>query len=106
MSTDANEVIVINNEAAQRFEIQIEKFLAVAQYERDGTKIIFTHTIVPRALEGHGIASKLIQTALQTAREQHLSVVPLCPFVVAYLQRHQEYLDIVEPDYQERLRRS
>lgn len=103
MADEAKEIVVKNNEAAHRFEVQVGGHLAVAAYRREGDKIIFTHTEVPDELEGHGIASTLIQNALATAREQHLSVVPQCPFVASYIRRHQEYLDLVQPEFRERL---
>ncbi len=61
--------------------------------------IVFTHTEVPEALEGHGIAAKLAHTALEHARAQRLTVVPLCPFVASYIRRHAEYQGLVHPDY-------
>ena len=64
-------------------------------YIREGKQIIFLHTSVPPALEGHGIANKLARTALEDARANGLMVVPECPFVASYIRRHQEYLDLV-----------
>jgi predicted GNAT family acetyltransferase len=57
--------------------------------------IVFTHTIVPKAIEGRGVASKLIRAALDSARDQGLKVVAQCPFVAAYMQRHPETRDLL-----------
>jgi predicted GNAT family acetyltransferase len=62
------EVEVQHNEAANRFEAEVNGQLAVAEYIRAGEQIIFTHTEVPEELEGQGVASQLISTALDHAR--------------------------------------
>jgi predicted GNAT family acetyltransferase len=46
---------------------------------------------VPRELEGRGIASRLIGHALGEAKARGLKVVPQCPFVAAYIQKHPEW---------------
>ena len=88
-----------NNEAAQRWEAHVDQQLAVAEYRLRGNTIFFIHTEVPHALEGQGIASRLIQVALQDARTRHLAVIPFCPFVAGYIRRHPDYKAIVHPDY-------
>lgn len=89
---------VINNAADGRFEIGEGDQLASLSYtERDG-KLYLIHTEVPKALEGHGYASALARTALDHAKREQLRVVPICPFVRAYLQRHPEYAALVEKE--------
>jgi predicted GNAT family acetyltransferase len=94
---DGDELRVEHNEAAQRFEATVEGRLAVAEYERAGDAIVFTHTGVPAELRGRGIASELARVALETARTRQLTVVPSCPFFAGYIRRHPEYADLVSP---------
>jgi uncharacterized protein len=94
---------VINNEAAQQYEIHDDGEVAVLTYERRGNHITFFHTGVPPALEGRGIAGMLAHTALEAARADGLEVIPLCPYVAAYIRRHQEYLPLVSEAYKGRL---
>ena len=94
---DDDEITVVNNKEAQRFETEVNGDLAVAEYQLSGDKIIFTHTGVPRSIGGQGVASKLIKTALDYARENHLQVVALCSFVSVYMRRHPEYKDLLAP---------
>jgi predicted GNAT family acetyltransferase len=82
---------VIDNAAQRRFELPVEGRTAFAAYEIDGDVITFTHTVVPRELEGRGIASRLIGHALGEAKARGLKVVPQCPFVAAYIQKHPEW---------------
>lgn len=88
---------VIDNRAEQEFELTVDGHRAFAAYqlEEGEGKIVFTHTVVPKAIEGRGVASKLIKVALDSARDRGLRVVPLCPFVKAYIERHPEYQGIV-----------
>ena len=90
-----------NNQGDQRWEAQVDGRVAVAEYRLRGDTIFFIHTEVPRELEGQGVASKLVKTALDDARTQHLAVVPFCPFVAGYIQRHPDYKDLVHPEYRD-----
>ena len=98
-----SDLAVTNNEAQQRYELALDGLLAIIQYERRGNEIVFLHTDVPAALEGHGVGSALARAALDDARARNLTVVPLCPFVSAYIQKHPEYLALVGPQHRARL---
>ncbi|MBN8848909.1 MAG: N-acetyltransferase [Sphingomonas sp. 67-36] len=87
--------IVRDNRAEQEFELDVDGHRALAAYQIEGDRIVFTHTLVPKALEGRGIGSKLIRAALDSARDQGLKVVPQCSFVRAYIERHDEYRDLL-----------
>ena len=100
-NTEVNNLTIENNEAAQRWEAHLDQHLAVAEYRRRGDTIFFTHTKVPHELEGQGVASRLVKTALDDARAQHLAVVPFCPFVASYIRHHPDYKALVHPDYRE-----
>lgn len=86
---------VRDNRAEQEFELDADGYRAIAAYQREGGVIVFTHTHVPRAIEGRGVGGKLIRAALDAARDEGLKVVPQCPFVAAYIERHPEYRDLL-----------
>lgn len=90
---------VINNEAQQRFEAQVPgtEALGLAYYRVVRDSVVFTHTEVPEALEGQGVASALIHSALESVKAEGRTVVPMCPFVAAYIARHPEYRSLVQP---------
>lgn len=88
---------VHDNKETRRYEVQTPAGLAFAEYRAAGPAIMFTHTEVPEALEGQGVGSDLIRAALDDVKAQGKKVIPLCPFVAAYIGRHQEYLDLVDP---------
>lgn len=85
---------VVHEPDNDRFAIHAEGETAVLDYQLFKDKIVYTHTGVPTALEGRGIGSRLVRYGLDWARAEGLRVVPVCPFVAAYIQRHPEYADL------------
>ncbi|MEP7360628.1 MAG: GNAT family N-acetyltransferase [Chloroflexota bacterium] len=81
-----------NDEAARRWEARLDGELAgYAEYRTRRGKVIFTHTVVDERFEGRGIGSGLAKHALDAAVAADQRIVPYCPFVSAYLRRHNEY---------------
>jgi predicted GNAT family acetyltransferase len=85
---------VRDNTALSRFELQTEGGIAVADYHLTPGVITFYHTEVPPGLRERGLASRLMQGALEQARAQGLKVVPRCAFVAHYLDTHPEFKDL------------
>lgn len=95
MNASSDEIKVKNNEAEHRFEVVAEGHRAVSEYIMAGKQIVLAHTEVPKALEGRGIGSALTRAVLEHARAEGLTVIPICPFARAFLQRHSEYRDLL-----------
>jgi uncharacterized protein len=90
------EVDVRNNEADARYEIALDgDVVGYAFYRPDRDRVVFTHTEVSPDVGGKGIGSALARGALDDVRRQGKHVVPRCPFIAGYLQRHAEYADLV-----------
>ena len=64
-------------------------------YRLAGKVLTITHTYVPPALEGRGIAARLTQAVLDHARARQLKVVPVCSYARAYMRRRPETLDLL-----------
>jgi hypothetical protein len=92
------DVTVVHNERFQRFEAVVDGLASMLAYVRTSDRIVFDHTEVPSRLQGHGLAAKLTQTALDFAREARLRVVPKCSYVAAYLRKHPEYHALLDPE--------
>ena len=64
-------------------------------YRADGEVRVVTHTEVDDAVEGRGVGSALARAVLDDARQQGLSVRPDCRFVRSWIERHEDYQDLV-----------
>jgi predicted GNAT family acetyltransferase len=96
MSQETPAAPVVHNKSKSRFEMELGGQLAVAEYRRDGDRILFTHTAVPPQFRGHGLAEKIVLFGLEVARRENLRVVPLCSYVAHVLQRHPEYRKLAD----------
>lgn len=94
MSSEA--LHVRHNQEQHRYEVEVDGKLAILEYRDAGGQRYYTHTEVPEALEGRGIASEMAKFVLDEAQAQQLSIVPLCPFVRGYIERHPEYKPLVK----------
>jgi predicted GNAT family acetyltransferase len=100
MLSSASGYIVRDNVEKHRFEIDLgDGAFAIAQYVLPDGKIMFTHTEVPPAHEGKGVGTALIRFALASARTRGLKVIPICPFFAAYIKKHAEEQDLLDPAY-------
>ena len=83
-----DEATVVHVPDKQRYELRLgDRVIGHAAYRRRGDRIAFTHTEVDRACEGRGFGTKLVAQAVADAEREGLEIVPLCPFVRAYLHR-------------------
>ena len=96
---------VRDNPAQSRYELLVDGRLAgFAQYRLNGTRITMYHTEVEPEYEGRRLGDELARRALDGVRRRGLQLVPLCPFIAAYIRRHpDEYLDLVAPGLRERV---
>jgi uncharacterized protein len=91
---------VRNNKTEYRYELWMNDELAgYTQYVMDRGRIAFLHTEVYESFEGMGLGGRLARAALDDARTKGLVVVPYCPFIAGYIERHfDEYGDLVAPE--------
>ncbi len=78
---------VVHRPESSRFEAEVEGETAFLTYERSGGTAVMTHTIVPRDLEGRGIAASLAEYAVGWARTEGLEVEPQCSYVRSWLSK-------------------
>ena len=93
------DVTVRDNRAELRYEALADgELIGSIRYRTEPGLVVLVHTEVAPAAEGAGVGSRLIRAALDDLRARSLHVVPLCPFVAAYIQRHPDYADLVGID--------
>jgi uncharacterized protein len=90
---------VRDNPAELRYELLLDGGrIGEILYRVEPGAVALVHTEVDPAYEGHGLATRLIEGALDDLRERGLRVIPICPLVRAYIRRHPEYADLVVAD--------
>jgi predicted GNAT family acetyltransferase len=93
-------VEVTRDATGERYAITVDGELAgFAQYRDRGELLAFIHTEIDDRFEGHGLGSRLVSFALDDARRRGLAVLPFCPFVNGYIERHREYAELVPAAY-------
>ncbi len=80
-----------DNMALKRFELDLGGDIAFIDYRRSGRTLYLDHAEVPAALRGHGTGARLVAATLELVRERGERIVPVCPFVRAFVQSHPEY---------------
>lgn len=85
----------------KRFELKVDEATAIIEYILTRDNVIYlTHTEVPNRLEGQGVGSTIVKKALDFIKEKGYKLVPLCPFVAAYLKKHPDHAqDILHTGY-------
>lgn len=102
--TDPAKIDVRDNPDNQRYEVFVDDRVAgYAAYRSPPGQLVFMHTKVDTAYEGHGVGSALARNALDDVRRRGLKVVPQCPFISAYIRHHPDYLELVDETERARL---
>jgi hypothetical protein len=95
---------IADNVEAHRYELPVDGQVAVVTYNLSPPNLMITETLVPQALEGRGIASRLARHVIADARARGLLILPVCPFFAAFFQKHPDQSDVVHPRYRLSLR--
>lgn len=91
-----------DNEELRRYELEKDGKIAFVTYKREPGVVTFLHEEVPEELSGHGIGTTLARGVLDIARANGDKVIPICPFVAAYMRHHEETQDLLaDPTYLE-----
>lgn len=95
-NTTQTDPVFTRNEAKHRFEAQVEGQVAgfVTYVHTDGV-FDLQHTIVEKAFEGRGIAGGLVRHVLDGIRQSGEKVIPTCPYVKSWIEKHPDYADLV-----------
>ena len=92
-------VVVRDNPSERRYEALVDgRMVGLIRYRKEPGLVVLVHSEVDLDLEGTGVGSELVRGALADIRARGLRMVPHCPFIIDYLRRHPEELDLVGVD--------
>jgi uncharacterized protein len=98
----AERIEVADAPERDRYELSIDgEVVGFTTYSARPGLIAFIHTEVDERLQGHGLGDRLIRFALEDVRSRGLAVLPFCPFVKAFIERHREFEALVPETYRE-----
>lgn len=83
-----------HDQARRRFTTEVDGYTCEIDYRLEGKVMTITHTGVPEAVAGRGIAAGLTRFAFDHARAQGWKVVPACSYAIGFLKRFPEYEDL------------
>jgi len=92
-----SDIEVSNNTELSRYEAHIDgKLAGFAEYHLRASSIVFTHTEVDDAFEGHGVGGSLVRQSLDEIRAAGVyDVIAICPFYKAWIEKHPDYQDLL-----------
>ena len=92
--------LVVNDSAAGRYRLRLGgDDVGYLEYDPIGTSaLLLKHTEIASGHEGKGFGSKLVRAALDDIRRQNLLIVPVCPYVLNFIRRNREYVDLVRAE--------
>lgn len=90
------DISVVRNDGERRYEARLNARMIGATFFQDRSGMVaFTHTEVEPEVEGKGVGSELARGALDDVRARGAKVVAECPFIKSFIERHDEYRDLL-----------
>ncbi|MGX1267568.1 GNAT family N-acetyltransferase [Streptomyces phaeoluteigriseus] len=90
--------VVERVDSGHRYVILVDgRRAGLTAYRDRGEQRVLFHTEVDDAYAGQGLAAQLVQQALVDARHAGKRIVPVCSYVAAFLEKHDEFADITDP---------
>lgn len=88
-----NEVKYLPEES--RFELSLGDKAAYADYHLSGNVMTIFHVYTPPEFRGKGIAAQVAKFALEYIRANNLKILPQCPYMRDYMDKHPECQDLL-----------
>lgn len=75
----------------RRFSAVVDGHACEVDYQLSGTVMTITHTGVPEAVGGRGIAAELMRATLTEADTRGWTVIPACSYAAGFMRKHPEF---------------
>lgn len=97
-AAESDQLEIVDQPDERRWHALLDgKVVGYVEYRRSPGHVSFIHTIVAPEYQGHGIARRLARAVLDDALARGLRILPYCPYIRSYLERHHEYDAQVDP---------
>lgn len=93
--SDGPQLDISHHPIPGRFAVEVDGEMAYLDYEMADGVMHITHTVVPEAIGGRGIAGQLVRTAFDHARSEGWKVRPVCSYAEAWAGKHPDYADLL-----------
>lgn len=97
---DLHSAIIVKNSNLSRFEMYFKGYLSHIDYQINDGIMHLTHTEVAKELAGQGVGSQLIRSSLKMIEKENQRIVPVCPFVLAFIRKNSEFQKLLVPGFQ------
>ena len=87
------------NETGHRFEWNLNGKVGFIDYKKIGNRITLLHTEIPPEFRNRGEGTAFVEETLRYIKENHFNIIVLCTFVQAYLKKHPEWTDLIDPHF-------
>jgi hypothetical protein len=101
MKVDLDKLEVTRNEAENTFEVRIDGYLSKLDYFQDDKNFVITHVGVYPEFRSQGVAGKIMQAALEYAKQHSLRVVPMCSYAAHYIRENPQYIELTSQERSE-----
>ena len=88
-------MIVADNTALQRFELEESGGGAFANYRRTGDQVTIPHVEAPPALRGKGTAGRLMKGIAERARAEGFKIRPTCSYALLWFRQNKDFGDVL-----------
>ncbi|MGB9826993.1 MAG: GNAT family N-acetyltransferase [Thermosphaera sp.] len=74
---------------------------AFLRYSVENNSMLLLETYTPPVFRGQGIAKRLVEYAIELARQRGLAIIPICSYTVYFFMKNREYRSILHSDYRD-----
>ena len=92
---------VISDDNGRRFVYRENSTEAELKFRLNGKRLVLVHTEVPPSLSGRGVGGRLVRAAVERARTNGETIVPVCPFAHNWLRDHADEVADITIDWSE-----
>ena len=102
--TDSAEITVHDDGEHDRYVVEVDgKVAGYTVYHIRGGRHFFVHTEIKLRFGGHGVGSVLARYALDDVKAKGGMIIPICPFIRAFVDKHPEYESLVDHELWDRI---